>query len=222
MEQRGVHGMDAAARNALTLDISGSRRRLPTAVRSPTMNFDNFYHHEFPRMASLACTICGDYQQGEDLAQEAMARAHKHWHKVAEYDRPGAWVRRVTINLALSRSKRFKREVSALTSLVRQQPSNDRVGGQLTSPGVDVIMESRFDSEVWTAVQQLAPRQRAVIGLFYQDDLSTSAIAEILGCSVSTTTSHLNQARTRLAEILGEPHPDASTQASEQGSGTPS
>lgn len=66
-------------------------------------------------------------------------------------------------------------------------------------------IETDGDHEVWEAVARLAPRQRAVVALFYQHDLSTADIAEALGCSVSTATSHLNQARTRLASMLGEP-----------------
>ena len=169
------------------------------------MTFDAFYQLEFGRMVSLACTICGDYQQGEDVAQEAMTRAHRHWDKVQTYNRPGAWLRRVTINLALSRTQRVKRELRALARFIGQLPSNDLVAGQMTAPAVDEGPVSGFDSEVWEAVKQLPPRQRAVIGLFYQEDLSTAEIAEALGCSVSTTTSHLNQARTSLSRRLERP-----------------
>ena len=75
----------------------------------------------------------------------------------------------------------------------------------MTEPPVDEGPVVGFDSEVWEAVKQLPPRQRAVIGLFYQEDLSTAEIADALGCSVSTTTSHLNQARTSLAGRLKQP-----------------
>ena len=32
----------------------------------------------------------------EDVAQEAMVRARRHWDRVSAYDKPGTWVRRVT------------------------------------------------------------------------------------------------------------------------------
>ncbi len=196
--------MDTSVSPALARATLGGSSIAPN--RSPTtVTFDAFYQLEFSRMVSLACTICGDYQRGEDVAQEAMARAHRHWHKVQTYDRPGAWLRRVTINLALSRTQRVKREFRALARFIGQLPSNDHIAGEMTEPAVDEGPVVGFDTEVWEAVKQLPPRQRAVIGLFYQEDLSTTEIADALGCSVSTTTSHLNLARTSLAGRLKQP-----------------
>ncbi len=172
--------------------------------RAPvTMNYSTFYQREFSRMVSLACTICSDYQQGEDVAQEALTRAHRNWERVSGYDKPGAWLRRVTINLSLSRVRRVKREVVALRLV-----ANER-----TAQGAEQLAgHAGFDHEVWDAVRQLPPRQRAVVALFYQEDMSTSDIASALDCTVSTATSHLNQARRSLAELLdnaagSEEHP---------------
>ncbi len=163
-------------------------RRVPV-----TMNYSTFYQREFSRMVSLACTICSDYQQGEDVAQEALARAHRHWDQVSGYDKPGAWLRRVTINLSLSRMRRVKREVVALRQVASERSG---IGAE------PLIGHTGFDHEVWDAVRRLPPRQRAVVALFYQEDMSTSDIASTLECTVSTATSHLNQARRSLAELL--------------------
>ncbi len=165
-------------------------------------SFDRFYQAEFSRMVSLACTICGDYQQGEDVAQEALARAHKNWDALAHYESPGGWLRRVTINLSLSRIRRVKRELSALGRIARERSTHTPAdhSGDPASLG--------FDHEVWDAVRRLPPRQRAVVGLFYQEDMATADIAEVLGCSVSTATSHLNQARRRLGDDLGNTERD--------------
>ena len=163
------------------------------------VDYDRFYRREFGAMVSLAATICGDYQQGEDVAQEAMARAHRIWHKISGYEKPGAWVRRVTINLSLSRLQRLKRELLA----VRRVASDRSLGGGRSATSMDPA-DLGLDVEVWEAVKRLPPRQRAVVGLFYQHDLSTSEIAEALDCTVSTATSHLNQARTKLGRILAD------------------
>lgn len=155
------------------------------------LTFESFYQREFPAMVALARGICGDVATAEDMAQEAFAKAHENWPQIATYDRPGAWLRRVTINLAISRRRRAKRELTLLRrkALERRTPHP----------------EPAEDEALWNAVQQLPPRQRAVVALFYQEDRSTREIADILECSISTATSHLNQARTRLARELGEP-----------------
>ena len=50
--------------------------------------------------------------RAEEIAQEALLRAHREWDRIARYDKPGAWVRRVTINLATS-SRRRRRQRAA-------------------------------------------------------------------------------------------------------------
>jgi len=156
------------------------------------MDFETFYRCELPSMVGLARTICGDRETAKDIAQEAMSKAYENWSKIERYDKPGAWLRRVTINLAISKRRRAGRELLLLRRTAAQRRPVDR------------HEEVRPDDEVWDAVRELPPRQRAVVALFYQDDLSTTAIAEILDCSVSTATSHLSQARAALAVTLGE------------------
>lgn len=182
--------MAYSARNLATLDRPQRRAGLAAVT---TLDFDTFYRREFVAMVALAGAICGDQRYAEDLAQEAMSRAHKHWPKISSYERPGAWLRRVTINLALSKRRRLQRELAVL----RRTVAEERPATEASPPG--------SDGEVWEAVRLLPPRQRAAVALFYQQDLSTTEIADALGCTVSTATSHLNQARTRLATILNEP-----------------
>jgi RNA polymerase sigma factor (sigma-70 family) len=179
------------------VDQSATR---PVTSSGSAAEFDDLFQREFTSMVGLARAICGDHEQGEDLAQEAFTRAHRHWHKVGRYDRPGAWVRRVTINLALSRRRRLQRELS----LLRRSAASAATEPAPFDRGDPAEMTERADQEVWAAVRQLPPRQRAAIALFYQQDLSTSDIADAMGCSVSTATSHLNQARSRLAATLDE------------------
>ena len=175
---------------AQNLAAAGPRPRELVLVGAPTMDFDTFYRREFTSMVALARAICGDHQQAEDLAQEAMSRAHRDWYKISQYERPGAWLRRVTINLSLSRRRKLQRELVMLRRTATQE--------RFIDPPQDA------DDELWEAVGQLAPRQRAAIALFYQFDQTTAEIAEAMECSVSTATSHLSQARMRLATILNE------------------
>lgn len=159
-------------------------------------DFDAFYRSEFASLAVLAGATAGDRATGEDIAQEALTRAHRRWDDVITLDKPGAWVRRVTINLALSRRRKLASEARALVRFGAPTP---------TSQGADAAAIARHgEPVVWSAVGQLPPRQRAVIALHYLEDRSVADIADILGCSVSAATSNLHKARTKLAQILGE------------------
>lgn len=158
----------------------------------PIESFASFYEREFAAIAFVAGTTAGDRASGEDIAQEAFTRASTEWNRVSGLDKPGAWVRRVAINLALNRRRRGIRESRALGVL----------GGMRQTEAASEVR--RGDPEVWQAVNQLPPRQRAVIVLHYHEGQPIAAIAEILDCSPSAATSNLHKARTRLADLLGD------------------
>ena len=78
---------------------------LDDARRSPrdsASGFDEFFTLEFPKMVALASVLTGAPEVGRDVAQDSMVKAFRDWTSVVEMDRPGAWVRRVTINAAVS------------------------------------------------------------------------------------------------------------------------
>jgi len=156
-----------------------------------TRSFAEFYRAEFPAIALIAGVTAGSRVDGEDLAQEAMTRAEQRWETVAATDKPGAWVRRVAINLALNRRRSIGREARAVFRLGKQTDAGSTDDYRLGNP------------LVWDAIGKLAPRQRAVITLHYFEDRSVNEIAELLDCSVSAATSNLHKARTRLRELLG-------------------
>lgn len=156
---------------------------------STTSSFDDFFASEFPPIALVAGVTCRDMSRGEDIAQEALARASSRWAEIQKFDKPGAWVRRVAINLALNEQRRDRNEQRALRLV--GEPDN--------AAGAD----SRLgDPEVWRAVDALPPRQRAAVVLFYVDGVGVGEIAEILEIAVSTATSHLHKARAALASSL--------------------
>ncbi|MET8123502.1 sigma factor [Micromonospora sp. NPDC005189] len=72
-----------------------------------------------------------------DLVQEAFCRAYARWDRLAGYEDPLAWVRKVAWNLGHNRWRRLR---TAQTWLLRQrethvaEPSPDR-GRRFRSPG---------------------------------------------------------------------------------------
>lgn len=91
-------------------------------VRLPE-RFEDFYEREYHRVVGFAYAIAGSWEAAEDAAQEAFLRAHHRWGQVGRYDQPGAWVRRVAANLAVSAFRRRLAEAGALLRLAaRREP----------------------------------------------------------------------------------------------------
>ncbi len=149
-------------------------------------SFAEFYRIEFPAMVSLASTLVG--RSAEDVAQEAMIRAHAKWDLISGYDNPGTWVRRVTINLATSTLRRRATRLRKLAHLIEGTPT--------------VTWETSIDDDLAAAIQTLSKNQRAAVVLHYLEDLPVAEIARILEVSPSTAKVHLHRGRLALAERL--------------------
>jgi len=154
---------------------------------SDGLEFDRFFRAEYPKLVSIALGLTGDYETSCELAQEALLRCHRSWDRVAGLDVPGAWLRRVLINLATDVHRFRRRE--------RRVPDWARGDG-----------ESRSDDPVidgwWSAVRELPERQRAVVVLHYVEDMSVLDVAAVLGVREGTVKTSLARARQTLAKTL--------------------
>lgn len=153
--------------------------------------FESVFVTEYANMVALAAAVSGSRVHAEDIAQEAMTRLDRDWAKIQSYAKPGAWLRRVTINLALSQKRRLKSEALALL----------RVG----APEPELPPAAAEDEHIWTLVARLSKKQRAVVALHFLEDKSLEEIAEILEISASTARVHLHRAKQSLHTSLTHP-----------------
>jgi RNA polymerase sigma factor (sigma-70 family) len=171
---------------------SGSGSPGDTAAGQP-QRFEEVYLREFTSVFALAYAMSGSRWAAEDIAQDAFVVAHRQWDRVGGYDDPGAWVRRVAANLAVSGVRRRLAEARALVRLA---------GRQHEQPYAALPAE---DGDFWRAVRRLPRRQVQVVALVALGDLSTAEVAATLGCSQRTVQVHLQKARATLTERLGLP-----------------
>jgi RNA polymerase sigma-70 factor (ECF subfamily) len=158
-------------------------------VERPPETFEAFYRKEFAAVVGLAYALSGSRSGAEDLAQEAFLAAHRNWDRIAGYDQPGAWVRRVVANLSVSAFRRGAAETKALA----------RVALGLRAELPDF---GSSDPEFWNAVRSLPRRQSHVVALFYLEDLPIADVADILDMSPGTVKRHLHNGRRTLAHRL--------------------
>lgn len=157
-----------------------------TVVDDARLAFEHFFRSEYVAVMNTVAFIVHDRGRAEEVTQDAFVKAFDHWKRIAAYERPDAWVRRVAVRMAI-RSVRRERLRPGLEARA-VQPSS--------SPSGDV--------DVLEAVGELPPRQRAAATLFYFEDRPVAEIGEILRCSTATVKVHLHKARKRLAELLNE------------------
>ena len=162
----------------------------PREVTAGRPAFADFYAGEVRSVVGLAIALTGDQGTGEEVAQEAFTRAFRDWDRIAGYDDPGAWVRRVVANLSVSRWRRRRNERTALSRWWSRTRAEAR-------PGLEPV-----DHAFWAAVRSLPRDQALAVGLFYIEDRSVADIAACLGRPENTVKSLLHRARARLGEML--------------------
>lgn len=140
-------------------------------------------------LVAAATAIVGDRHRAEEIVQVAFERCYRRWNRVSQLDRPGAWVRRVAINEAISVARRTsseRRAVQRLGDLVASAPA-----------GADPLA-ALDDEGLWAAVRGLPSEQSAAIALRYGADLGLDEIADTLGASVPAVKSLLHRGRAAL------------------------
>jgi RNA polymerase sigma factor (sigma-70 family) len=140
--------------------------------------FEVVYQREFRAMVRLASALVDD--QAEEVVQEAFAQLYLRYRSVAN---PGAYARMCVLNGC--------RRVLRRRRLVRRQPPTVEEYGSL---GFNHVLD---------AVRALPTKQRNVVALRYELQLSDQEIADTLGVPVGTVKSTLHRALARLrTEVL--------------------
>ncbi len=152
--------------------------------------FEEVYQVDGPRLVAEIFAVTGSLPEAEDLVQEAFVRAYARWPRVGAMEAPAAWVRRVALNLAISRWRSLRRAAA--------------FGRRLRVAEATHESQSRHEETIWlvTALQKLPQRQRVAIVLHYWADLPVTTVADLMRLPESTVKSHLRRARATLAPLL--------------------
>jgi RNA polymerase sigma-70 factor (ECF subfamily) len=157
-------------------------------VVRPPERFEDFYVKEYSAVVGLAYALSGSRSGAEDLAQEAFLAAYSNWDRIAAYEQPAAWVRRVVANRSVSSFRRRRAEAKALALAA--------FGHRIELPDL-----GSSDPEFWNAVRSLPRRQSQVVALFYLEDLPIADVADILDMSPGTVKRHLHDGRLALGRL---------------------
>ena len=150
-------------------------------------SFDAFYRSRYRRAVRLAAVLTGSGDAAEDLVQDVMGDAHRHWRRLVGYDDVDAWLRRAIVNRAISR----RRRLGVAARAVRPRPSSS----------VDLDPQ---DWELWAKVRALPDRQAQLVALVYIEGLTIAQAALTLDISTPTAKIHLARAKDRLARDLAD------------------
>jgi RNA polymerase sigma-70 factor, ECF subfamily len=182
--------LNEAVMNACAGDLPGS---LVIADASLQREFERRLS-DCPTLAyRVALGVLRNPAEAEDVAQEAMLRAYRNFHRLRDRDRFRAWLVRTAWRLALDRIR-----------AVGRRERRERVAGEnWPESSVEAVAANRELAErVGAALDRLPEKLRIVMLLAAVEGYNTHEVAALLNLAVGTVKSRLFTARKRLAESL--------------------
>ncbi len=141
------------------------------------------------RLYLIAFSFVKNKHDAEDILQNVFLKLWKYPKRFSDTVHLDKWLTAVCVNESKNYIKRPFRQHRDIDECVFV--SSDDAFGTLKA-------------DLYGAVMQLSKKERAVIHLFYYEDLSVKDIAKMLKMKESAVKTRLNRARNKLKEQLGD------------------
>jgi RNA polymerase sigma-70 factor, ECF subfamily len=170
--------------------------------------FDLLVERYQERAYRIAWSVVRDREDAKDCSQDAFIRLHESAGSFAGQSKFSTWFYRILVNCCLDHQRKrrgWRRLVGWGSGRDEEREMGDpveRLAAPFTDP-TDAISADRRMSQLWEAVEDLSPQQRAAVLLQCREELSTKEIATVLQLSEATVRVHLHRAYSTLKRRVG-------------------
>jgi RNA polymerase sigma factor (sigma-70 family) len=151
-------------------------------------DFSEFFAKRYERLVRACVLLTGRAAEGEDLAQEAMARVLERWERVSQMDDPEGYLYRTALNV---HRKALRRLATAARRHVIREPLLD--DSDVTDRRLDLLH----------AIRSLPRAQREALALVEWLGFSAEEAGRMLGIESASVRGRLHRARKGLRQQYG-------------------
>jgi RNA polymerase sigma-70 factor (ECF subfamily) len=173
--------VDSFSGSLVSLDPSLEREFEQRLADSPTLAF------------RVALGVLRNRAEAEDVAQDALFRAYRNFHRLRDRERFRAWLVRMTWRIALDRIRSAGRRERRELASIDPAPA---------ATAEDLAASSEFNRRLHGAIDELPEKLRVVIILAAIEGHDVQEVARLLEVPEGTVKSRIYAARKRLAETL--------------------
>jgi RNA polymerase sigma-70 factor (ECF subfamily) len=149
-----------------------------------------------PLAYRVARGVLRNSADAEDVAQEALLRAYRNFHRLRDRNRFRAWLVRISFRIALDRLRSSKRRDQR--DILWSQPAHQPPA----ATAEDLAASSEFQLHLDRALAELPDKLRLALLLAAMDGHTIDEISTLLAIPVGTVKSRIFVARKQLAEKL--------------------
>ncbi|MBX7131152.1 MAG: RNA polymerase sigma factor [Fimbriimonadaceae bacterium] len=154
--------------------------------------FTRLYEKYYDKVYAIARGVLMDAEEASDAVQEIFTLVYRHLPKFDRRSKFSTWLFRIAVNRSIQQSRGLKHR----SRNVELTEAADR--------WVDDQPDTDSDPRIGEAMARLQPTDRAILTLFYWEDLSLQEVADSLGCNVNAAKTRLFRARERFKEFFEE------------------
>jgi RNA polymerase sigma-70 factor (ECF subfamily) len=190
--------------SATTLDFADEQLLISRSLNGDGDAFNRLilrYHH---MLVVFAMRLARDKDEAEDIASEAMIRAHRSLAGFRGNAAFSTWLCRIVTNCHLDRKKRASRRPTVSLDLPYADefcPRRDQIADDAPSPFEEASRERAF-ARLLSAMDRLPATQRELLVSFHVKGEAYEQIASRLGVPLGTVKSRLNRARLAVRDQL--------------------
>lgn len=158
-------------------------------------DFDAVVEAHKRRLYRLLLGLVRDPDTAETLLQDCFLRAYRHRASFRGEARVATWLAGIAINLARdhARSRRVEFWKRLFGGDGNAEGVREDVADHTASPERELLAREELNA-VWTAVETLSPKQRAVFLLRFVEEMNLEEIGQATGLKTGTVKAHLFRA----------------------------
>lgn len=151
--------------------------------------FSELYERFYDKVYAIARGVLIDSDEAADVTQEIFTLLYRNLTKFDHRSKLSTWIFRVAVNRSIqqARSGKWRKRSVPLTEAAEQ-------------PYYDSHRETP-DPKISRALAKMSVNDRALLTLFYWEELSLQEIADSIGCNVNAAKTRLFRARERFKTL---------------------
>jgi len=146
--------------------------------------FEQLYGKYYDKVFAISRGILLDADEAADAVQEIFTLVYRHLPRFDRRSKFSTWLFRISVNRSIQQARRVKYK-SRLVDLDAADHAAAPIEEDTSDPRIEGVMA------------EMAPADRALLTLFYWEELSLQEIADSLGCNVNAAKTRLYRARER-------------------------
>ena len=147
--------------------------------------FQVLFHRYYNKVFAISRGVLLDTEEAADAVQEIFTLVFRNLGRFDRRSRFSTWLFRIAVNRSIQQARRSKHR------------RHDVPLAHADDSATEVEFDDDGEPQIQATMSRLHPADRALLTLFYWDELTLHEIGESLGCSANAAKTRLFRARER-------------------------